>query len=236
MEKHLKYILRLSVIIFLFFSSLSVGETITFDHTPNTQIGTNDYISQGVDSIINGYYYKEGSEPVMQENDPDLPIKIDFVNLQSQVLIDVLSHSGTILFEAFDENDQQLATVYIHSNGTNYKIIQNNIKYITLTRIGSSGYDSYDNLTFLTSLPVGLTPIITFDATPNSQIGIDDYISQGVDSIKNGYYYKEGSEPVMQENDGDLPIKINFANLQSQALIDVLRPAPENSIRSFCCK
>ena len=109
------------------------------------------------------YYSEEGSEPVMQENDPDLPIKIDFVNLQSQVSIDILSHSGTILFEAFNENDQKLATVYIRSNGTNYKIIQNNIKYITLTRTGQSGFDSYDNLTFLTDLPAQLPPTITFD-------------------------------------------------------------------------
>ena len=208
--------------IFLFFPGLSISETITFDGPPNTLIGTNDYISQGVDSIKNGYYSEEGSEPVMQENDPDLPIKIDFVNLQSQVSIDILSHSGTILFEAFNENDQKLATVYIRSNGTNYKIIQNNIKYITLTRTGQSGFDSYDNLTFLTDLPAQLPPTITFDGTPNTLIGIDDYISQGVDSIKNGYYYKEGNEPVMQENDPDLPIKIDFVSLQSQALIDVL--------------
>ena len=130
--------------------------------TTNTLIGIDDYISQGVDSIKNGYYYKEGNEPVMQENDPDLPIKIDFVSLQSQALIDVLSHSGTILFEAFAENDQKLATVYIRSNGTNYTITQNDIKYITLTRTGGSGFDSYDNLTFQTGeMPVELT---TFNA------------------------------------------------------------------------
>ena len=43
--------------IFLFFPGLSISETITFDGPPNTLIGTNDYISQGVDSIKNGLLF-----------------------------------------------------------------------------------------------------------------------------------------------------------------------------------
>ncbi len=158
----MKFFLRLSVMIFIFFSGLSVGETITFDGPTNTLIGTSDYVSQGVESIENGFYSTEAGEPVMQENDGDLPIKITFTNTQSQISIDVLNMPGTILFKAFNASDQQLASVNIYSTGTNYTIIQNNIKYITLTRNASPGsYDSYDNLAFSTSLPVELT---TFNA------------------------------------------------------------------------
>ena len=155
----MRYFLRSFVVIFLFFSGVIFSETITFDGPNNTSIPTNYYNSQGVSSIVNGYFLIDtgvsGDPTVLQGDNIALPIVITFVNLQSQVSIDVVKPAGTAHMKAYDINDQLLQDLDISGIGTGQTITQNNIKYITIT--ATTGFYSFDNLTFPTGLPVELT-------------------------------------------------------------------------------
>ena len=101
----MRYFLRLTMLVLFLSAELALSETVTFNGTHNTAIGSSDYFSQGVQSVTNGYYWTYSGEPALQPDNVSQPIVFTFVNLQSQVSIDLIiaqSSGGSVTFAAFD--------------------------------------------------------------------------------------------------------------------------------------